>query len=898
MPGLEEPAAGPGESSAGPEELLTGLGAEAADTGLSETPGTEAPQAEEPFSFEGLEEPTGTFGEAPAAESSASETPQAGFAEAPQGEPAAEPGFEGLELPSLEELSLEEGGGGAPAASASAPQPTGLETEPLAEEATGPGAEPALEGLSEEGLGDIGQLELSESAGSFGEAEAEPSPEPPAPAARPAAGGRPRQRARQPQPVAAGPVGGTEVQLTDAQLVTLRLNLAALPRNLKIAAQDAIAEGVGSPADQARLVRMLVAGASAAEVATLVGRITGKRIRIPEGYEKKTGVEFEEEQRSFAYAFRQNIVPILRVVLLTALVGGMFGFLAYRFVYRPLYAVSNYRSGYNQILNDRFTLGNESFTRAVNVWPVKNWFYRYAEAFALRRQYILAEQKYDQLLARYPGDHKGILDYAGLESTQLADYEKADKLLQLILNKSLYDFDALLAEGDNDIAWAETDRTRYEPARLAYATLLDRYGTRNDVLLRMLRYFIRTDNLTEVERLRTYFAARPEVKVDPAIYSELGGYLIDRRQLAWVRDVLFRASAVKPDLPELHYQLARYYRLVQKSDDEKKALDAVVEILRRSSTEPLTRRRLTIEIDTHTRLGEYQYERRQFLVTQRELQTAVSLVEQNQARGLIGKQAIFGQPYADLGDLSFYVQDDLDTAGAMYHKAVENGLSDPQVSYRIGYIEYASKDYLAAVQSFLGIEDAWGYLGSTIDNSSLLPVADTGAASPAPAAAAAPAATAAAPSAPAPAQLPDNLLFATGDAFYERGDLFAAQGYYLRLLDRLEARRAAIGNLRPAEQPDDRALLQTLAKVNNNLGVTMIRLAARTGDRTRRSQALVYLSAATEISDTLAQSPDSVQRSEPTNLPFLNMRGILYPVSNFEVQIYQALPRDLTVQIW
>src|SRR5271157_4805778 len=146
-----------------------------------------------------------------------------------------------------------------------------------------------------------------------------------------------------------------------------------------------------------------------------------------------------------------------------------------------------------------------------------------------------------------------------------------------------------------------------------------------------------------------------------------------------------------------------------------------------------------------------------------------------------------------------------------------------------------------------------------------------------------------APAVPAPPsdQVPLNLLFAMGNCFFQRGDYFAAQGYFLELLDRLQLKKAAIGNLLPLEVPEHRALMDNLVKVNNNLGVTMIRLSERTGDRRKRSEALVYLTAAAQIADSLGRAPDTVLRSETRSLPSLNMRGILYPTSNFVLQIFQ-----------
>jgi hypothetical protein len=908
------------------------------------------------------------------------EEPQAGTGslDAPGGEPGSEPAGEpaageSFDLPSLDDLTFAEPGA-APSQEAEpsfeeparepveAEAPQGEEPAPAFdldtagfEETTpeaeagpfpteppsgAPAAEPdaaGLEGLSEgeESLGDLDQFSLPESAGQFGAPDSggeeqlampqgggEPSP---APAARPGRPARPERKAR-PQPRAAAAVPaepapeisgpGGEIELTPEQFARLKSTLDSLPRNLKIVVQDLIGEGTAGGPDLSALVGLLVRAASAQEIAALAGRISGKRIRIPAGYEKKSGLAFEAEQRTFAYAFRENIWPLIRVFVITVIVGGMFGLLGYWFVARPVFAYVNYRAGYAQIANDRFTVANERFARATSVWPLKQWYYRYAEAFAQRRSYQLAEQKYEDLLKRWPGDKRGILDYARLETTRLADYQKADTLLKRYLDAHVYDYDVLLASGDNYLAWAERDKTKYEPARLAYATLLD-HGVKDELLFRMLRYFIRTDNGEEVERLRAFYAARPETKVDAAAFAELGGYLIDHRRMDFAQDVLLRADGAQRGLYDVHYNLARYYRLVQDPDDEKKALDATKQILDLTrNTDPLTTRRLGVEIDTHTRLGEYYYRRQQYLPAQTELQEAIRLVETNQRMGLIDKGPLYGRPYAALGDLSYYIEGNLQNAARQYQSAAANRFTSPLLTYKIGYVQYSQGDYKSALASFADAEDASAYPSSA---DLLVPAAPPGGqaggtpagaqAAPgveaAPGAVAAPGSSASTAVQPASAQAlnpvgqpPQNLLYALGDAFYQRGDFFAAQASFLRLRERLETRRAALGILHPEDRSEDRALLDALVKVNNNLGVTMFRLGERTADRRKKSEALVYLSAANEILSSLTRSPDTVRRSEDRNLPSLNMRGILYPLTGSIPEIYSDLPRDFQAADW
>ncbi|MGA2764834.1 MAG: hypothetical protein ABSG17_15915 [Spirochaetia bacterium] len=853
----EPPAPGEETAPALPEEALPEAPSEEALAGI-ELPNLEDLSLSEPL--------PGTEGET---------APEA--AAPPSEETAEQAGAEGLEIPSLEDFDL----GAGPGAAEEAAAPQGLpappaEPAPEAEEPPAPAGKPG-----EEGLGDLGLEDFSfaETPGQFA-AEAEPAAEvAPAKPAAPARGERRAAPEAAPLPELAG--AEAEVKLTQEQFNRLKRTLESLPRNLKMAVQDVIGDGRATGPALSTLVSLLVAGAAAQEIAAVVGRITGKRIVVPAGYEKKSGVAFEAEQRSFAYALRQNILPLVRLFALTVLAAALIGFLGYRFVYRPLYALANYRVGYTHILGDRFTLANERFERARQAAHIKRWYYRYAEGFSEKRQYVLAEQKYDQLLQDFPGDHKGVLDYARMESLRLADYKKADDLLKIILGNSPYDLDALVAAGDNNLEWAGNarppdDKVRYEAARLDYATLIDKYGTRDVFLFRMMRYFIRTDDAQEIERLRLYFAARPGQRVDPAVYAELGGYLVDHRQLDHAQEVLFKAEEAKPDLAEIHYNLARYYRLTQRPDDEMLALNATVKLLRPS--DPLTPKRLAMEIDTHTRLGELYDQQGRYINGEKELADAVSKVEESQRSRLIGTGSVFGRPYADLGDLHYYIIGDLDTARTFYQKAIDNSYFDPALDYKMGFTQYGAGDYAAALASFARTEAEWGL---PPDRDAPPPIVPT-------------------PSGPVDysGKAPANLLFAMGNCFYLRGDFFAAQGYYLRLRDRLEAQRVALGTLFPQEKPEHRALLETLVKVNNNLGVVMDRLAARTGDRNKRSEALVYLAGASQIADTLTRTPDSRSTGGAKNLPFLNQRGILYPVSGFVPQISRDIPRDLGTIFW
>ncbi|OHD67332.1 MAG: hypothetical protein A2177_11530, partial [Spirochaetes bacterium RBG_13_68_11] len=557
---------------------------------------------------------------------------------------------------------------------------------------------------------------------------------------------------------AAIPVG--DIELTDEQFDRLRKTLGILPRNLKIAVQDIVAGASSPTADLAALIGLLVSGAEPKEIAALAGKITGKRIRIPAAYERRTGLAFEREQRTFAYAFRQNILPLVRLFVLAVAGAGLVGFLGYRFVWQPLSANANYRRGYDQLQAGRYPLANERFARAVKAWPMRRWYFRYAEGFQEQKQYDLAADKYEELLGRWPNDRKAVLDWAAMESKLRARYEQANEILQRILNRHPSDYDALLAAGDNFLEWASEESTHYEDARLSWAELMKTHGQRDEVLFRMLRYFVRTDNLKEVERLRALFFNRRRLSVDTEAarsLAELGGYLVDKRQLDWVHDILLKAAHGNPDLPDVSYQLARFYRAMEQPRLEEQWLSSALLMMdRREGVRTI--RDVEMQIDAQTRLGEMYYGEEKYLDASRELRKAVTFVEkQVQSRVITAatrqKQArlgrLLGRPYAKLADISYYIEGDLAAAADGYEAAAAYGYTGPEIDYKLGFIKYATGDWLAALASFANAEQG-------LARAAFAAPGDEAVGSRA---------------ASSPGRAPINLLFAQGNAFYRRGDL-------------------------------------------------------------------------------------------------------------------------------
>ncbi len=640
-----------------------------------------------------------------------------------------------------------------------------------------------------------------------------------------------------------------ELSFSEDEFEKISKNLSLLPRNVKIVVEELIGEK-GLSGDRLKtLLGLLIRGAGAAEVAAYAGKITGKRLKIPAQYEKRTGEEFEAEKDTFAYNFRKNILPLIRVFAIGAVILAMVGFLSYRFVYKPLKALSLYNSGYKAIGKDNFNEANELFDEASIVWLQKKQFYRYAEGFRDKKQFGLAEEKYEKLLGLFPADKKGTLDYARMEWSLLSKYEQAIRILKRYLDVTPFDYEALLMQGDVYLDWGDEDGARYEDARFSYANLIERNGVKTELLFRMLKYFIRTDNAPEVERLKEFFQEDTKLKVDPAAYAELGGYLIDKNDVEDVRDILFRAVAVSERMPELHYELARLYLKLKDSAEENKALDFAIAFFEESK--PLSKKQLAKLIDALRRKAENRYAKKDYLVSEQSLTKAIDLYTDARDRNILKPAPVYGKLFSNLGDIYYYIEDDLALAYDQFSLAEENGYTSPPLNYKKGFILYDQADYADSLSEFT--KAAGRYSGNL------------------------------------------NLAYSTANAFYRRNDQGSAEGFYRDILRKLIQKRTLTENFRPEERDDHRIIMENLMKVYNNLGVTLNALWYKTGDNAKFSESLVCFTKALEIYDSLMRNTEGLERTDTRSIPMLNQMYVLYPPKDYILQLYDAIPKDMDI---
>jgi tetratricopeptide (TPR) repeat protein len=204
-----------------------------------------------------------------------------------------------------------------------------------------------------------------------------------------------------------------------------------------------------------------------------------------------------------------------------------------------------------------------------------------------------------------------------------------------------------------------------------------------------------------------------------------------------------------------------------------------------------------------------------------------------------------------------------------YQKATEGGYVSPEIYYRMGAAWYREDNWAKALDNFyqaytLGLGAKGNIKGSAGNR---------------------------------------RLLYALGNAAYQKGDNYAAQAYYQMLLKLLEGDLALADSTSSVSTTatDAYNLLATrLMVTRNNMAATLENLADRTGNAALSSQAQGLYALSSSAWDVLTRNPTTMVRagsgdlSTPgINLAYLNSRNALYPQSGYQRQIYINIDKDM-----
>ncbi len=651
--------------------------------------------------------------------------------------------------------------------------------------------------------------------------------------------------------------------LSDAQYKRFLSNLNDYPLNVRLAFENLIVQDEFTDDAEFEIIEKILNKAPARQVASLLEKMLDTSIPVPRDFEHRTAEEYEAYKKSLSYQLKNKIIPGALMGILLLLVGwGLFNFGKYC-IYIPVKANGLYKQGYALLEAEEYPQSEETFNKAAETKMMKKWFFKFARGYRQKKQYQRAEKIYLYTLKYFDHSKEAGLELADMQLNDLANYERAEEVVRReILDYHINDKDGILMLGDIFLEWAtEKDPTKFEDAYKQYSDLRQLYGESPLYDSRLMRYFIRTDQLKQVLYYKEEFEPK-EKSLSGEDWTELSGYLLEklygelspsdeylRNQIEDVRELLQRSVILAPENPNAWYNLGKYYVTTNETTRVQPSLETAIEKF--NDAPHLKNREIYKFIDTYRLLGENFAKTQNYLQAQEKYTDGITLfTKEKENAGFEGNTQV-GNLYADLADINYFIAADYPAAETNYQIAVDYGFDNAKIRYRLGYIQYQNKDYLKALGSFIKS-------GEGVEKER-------------------------------------NLLLALGNTLALRNDDYAAEGYYEQLVQSLDEKiLEKAGAIYPQSDKREYDLITDYLYATNNYGVILYKLAKRTGDSSRNAKAIVQLQESLRAWDSLTRNQATLVRLGGSNLAEENIKYITHPVSEFEPSIYIDIPKTLT----
>jgi len=646
--------------------------------------------------------------------------------------------------------------------------------------------------------------------------------------------------------------------ITEAEYQHLLERISSFPLNVRLEIEDYLAHNDDTTISKMEFVHLIISGARLKKVASKLSEILEKPIPIPKGFERKTAEEYEAEKHSFKYKLRHKIVPFATIAGIILLLTSCICFLFWTFVYIPIVSETIYNKGYTLLEENKYSDAVQKFNDAGGYKKKKRWYFKYANGFRSKKQFRFAEDIYKRLLFDFNHDKKGGLEYASMLRDDLHNYEKAETVLKRsVLDYHVNDEQALTSLGDTYLEWARENPEKYEKARQTYSSLINMYGRKAPFLSRMMKYFIRTDNLKEVLPLKEYFMNNMK-KLGIEDLTELGSYLLTKRyennvedddyvkDIDDVRDILEAPLKRDKNDANANYNMGRFSLYNRKLDAAEYYLAKSIETYK--NTNNLSSGSIMNSIDARRLYGEILSENKEYLKAQEVYADALSNYQEYSNSRLTSPNKNIGKLYSDYADINYFISGDLGKALQAYTMAINQMNDTPSIKYRIGYINYQNKNYEDAMKYFLSV-----YTEKKDDK---------------------------------------NLLYGLGNTLYKRGSYYLAQAYYECLMEMLEAEKIR-KQVFYRNRPDHYAFIDEYMRATNNLGVILNKLAMQDGSSEKNGRAITLFGESSKTWDILTRNPETMIASKAVSLAYLNIQNMIKPQTAFETEIYSDIPKTL-----
>jgi tetratricopeptide (TPR) repeat protein len=100
------------------------------------------------------------------------------------------------------------------------------------------------------------------------------------------------------------------------------------------------------------------------------------------------------------------------------------------------------------------------------------------------------------------------------------------------------------------------------------------------------------------------------------------------------------------------------------------------------------------------RKAENRYAKKDYLVSEQSLTKAIDFYVDARDRNILKPSPVYGKLFSNLGDIYYYIENDLALAYDQFSLAEENGYTSPPLNYKKGFILYDQADYAGSLSEF------------------------------------------------------------------------------------------------------------------------------------------------------------------------------------------------------
>ncbi|AAX16841.1 periplasmic flagellar collar protein FlcA [Borrelia hermsii] len=670
-------------------------------------------------------------------------------------------------------------------------------------------------------------------------------------------------------------------------------HLDSYPRNLRIAIAEALMLDNVSRYKIEALIDLVEQNKKGLKfIAKFVGDIVGRSVKLPVMYYKAE--EFSKLEKRFSYRLSKALTPILKIASLFVVLTFISFYFLVDVMFFYIASDKKYKEGISYIYENKRELAKATFRDAYYMRPSKGWFLVYAKAFEDVRDFDSAEEKYEELFTIDPFsvdastrkrknfDKDGYISYAFMKM-RLGEHADADSILDEVISYDIYDYEALMAKGDNYFQWAQREPVYYKDSINNYTILLSKYGHKKEILFKLFNAYIEAGAEREAENVNAFIKANEGLDIDEVVYTKYAKRLIDK----YIEFTVYnqRINALSRNLKYLSAQMNLLNKEFSsfKAGNGRSVSDTLNDINLNSEIEYILRRILFKNPDYNKALfesGRYFYYMGDLKKAEGYLLTALNSFRQEDLIENSSEKIIAYRILSDiyekgndslkasnivslaLNEYDFYKRNGLvkgsrelaliyekqgdilrtfngfKSAISSYKMAINEGVNSPNVYYKLALLNYKENNYKDALVYFFKVEDMSGFANS------------------------------------------NKVLNSIASVLYKMGNFEAARSYYLRVLQNLESEKSSILGFKPKGNDHHRALLIKKIEIYNNLGVVEIR--ASFGDRVESGivrdndlfdSGIANLTESSRMFDLLNRDDDMVKNVK-RDLASLNLRSI------------------------